>query len=60
MQPLLTEDQVAEAIAVPVKTVRRWRAEATGPRYVKAGRAVRYRPEDLARWLDANTVPTAS
>jgi excisionase family DNA binding protein len=60
MQPLLTEDQLAELTAVPVKTLQRWRSDGTGgPRYVKAGRAVRYRPEDVEQWLDRSTVRPA-
>lgn len=53
--PLLTERDLAEHIGVPVKTLQRWRLDRTGPRYIKAGRHVRYRPEDITRWLDANT-----
>lgn len=60
MRPLLTEDQLSEAIAVPVKTLQRWRLTSDGPRYVKAGRAVRYRPEDVELWLDGHTVPTSA
>jgi predicted DNA-binding transcriptional regulator AlpA len=31
-------------------TVRSWRLKGTGPRFLKMGRAVRYRPEDVEEY----------
>mgnify|MGYP006424412157 CR=1 FL=1 len=33
------------------RRLRQWRYEARGPRYVKLGRAVAYRTEDLDAWI---------
>lgn len=52
MKPLLRETQVAEILAVSLSTVRAWRAKGNGPPFIKLGRAVRYRPEHLASWID--------
>jgi excisionase family DNA binding protein len=48
---LLTEQQTARYIAVSVATVRKWRVKGHGPGFLKLGRLVRYRPEDLDQWL---------
>jgi hypothetical protein len=50
---LLNEYQVAEMLSVSVATVRRWRLLNIGPTYLKLSSSVRYRPEDLAAWLDS-------
>lgn len=56
---LLSPPQLAEFIGVTVQRLAEWRHHGTGPTYVKAGRLIRYRPEDVAAWLDAQTVETA-
>jgi predicted DNA-binding transcriptional regulator AlpA len=50
---LLTERDVARVTGMSVASVRRWRLRREGPRYLKLGAAVRYRPEDVAAWLDS-------
>jgi hypothetical protein len=49
---LATPEQVAQALEVKVLTLRNWRSLRRGPDYVKAGRAVRYRWEDVNAWLN--------
>jgi hypothetical protein len=51
MQPLLDEHQVAELLNRPVKTLRHNRSTGKGPLYLKLGRTVRYRPEDIRSYL---------
>ena len=48
---MLTITQVAELLQVPVETMRKWRAQNSGPQAIKLGRHVRYRPEDVDRWV---------
>jgi excisionase family DNA binding protein len=43
MEPLLTTDQAAECLGVAGITLRKWRLYGGGPRFVRLGRAVRYR-----------------
>jgi excisionase family DNA binding protein len=53
MQNFLTEKEVAKQINVSLASLRRWRLEQRGPRFIKVGALVRYRPEDLEEWMDA-------
>jgi len=52
MQNLLTEKDVAITIKVSLASLRRWRLMGRGPRFVKVGGLVRYRPEDLESWME--------
>jgi predicted DNA-binding transcriptional regulator AlpA len=53
---LLNEHDIARITGLSVASVRRWRLFRQGPKYLKLGAAVRYRPEDLQAYL--NTRPT--
>jgi len=53
---LLTEVQAAVFLNLSVRTLQAWRIKMAGPRFVRAGRAIRYRRSDLVAWIDANTV----
>jgi excisionase family DNA binding protein len=52
----MTEKEVAKQIRVSLASLRRWRLLQRGPRFVKVGALVRYRPEDLEEWME--TLPT--
>jgi excisionase family DNA binding protein len=43
----LTDVEVASRLGVSRFTVRAWRLKGHGPKFLKMGRAVRYRPEDV-------------
>jgi len=47
----LNEREVAAVLAVSVASIRRWRLLNQGPRFLKIGASVRYRPEDVEAWL---------
>ena len=53
MGDFLTEKDVAKQISVSLASLRRWRLLNCGPRFVKVGALVRYRPEDLKLWMDS-------
>jgi predicted DNA-binding transcriptional regulator AlpA len=57
---LLTETQVAILIGRAVPTLQKDRVHGTGPRYVKLGRLVRYRPADVETWLAERTRKSTS
>ena len=56
----LSITEAAAYIGWPVEIMRRWRALGTGPKFVKAGRLVRYRRAALDRWLDEQERGVAS
>ena len=49
--PLLAVAGLARIMIVIEKTVRRWRDEGRLPDAVEVGGVVRWRPEDIERWL---------
>lgn len=53
---LLTPAQAAEQLNIPVSTLARWRTERRELPYVTVGRLVRYRQDDIDRWVDGNIV----
>ena len=53
MGNFLTEKEVAKQISVSLASLRRWRLVKSGPRFVKVGALVRYRPEDLQHWMES-------
>jgi excisionase family DNA binding protein len=48
---LLTEQDAAELLQVPLSTLRRWHREGKGPPCLQIGRQVRYRQVAVQRWL---------
>ena len=55
-QRALTESQAAERLALSPATLRAWRLQDKGPRFVRLGRAVRYLSDDLDDFLRASMV----
>lgn len=49
---LLTIEEVAELLRMPVATIRYWRVLGTGPRGFIIGRRLRYVRQDVLSWLD--------
>jgi len=55
---ILTDVEVAERLGVSRFTVRSWRLKGVGPRFLKMGRAVRYRSEDVDAYEQQALVET--
>ena len=55
---ILTDVQVAERLGVSRFTVRSWRLRGVGPRFLKMGRAVRYRSQDVDEYKRQALVET--
>lgn len=53
MEPLMSAEEVGEIIGRPARTLRQWRYLGKGPKYVKVGATVRYRPADVEAWIEA-------
>ncbi|TDL38589.1 DNA-binding protein [Kocuria rosea] len=47
---------LADYLDVSTRTVVRWRESLSGPPFVRAGTAIRYRPADVEKWLSASTM----
>lgn len=52
LDPLLTPAQVGNYLGVPLGTLANWRYQGRGPTYVRLGRHVRYRAQDITAWID--------
>lgn len=52
---LLSTDEVARLLVVPVTTLYTWRYKGTGPRAFKVGKHLRYRLADVIAWLENDT-----
>ncbi|HET6809821.1 MAG TPA: helix-turn-helix domain-containing protein [Acidimicrobiales bacterium] len=52
LEKLLTPEEVAKLLGVPIGTVYRWNYRGNGPARLRIGKHVRYRPADVARWLE--------
>lgn len=50
---ILTTPQAARYLGLAVSTLNKWRCFGDGPKFLKLGRAVRYRQEDLDAFLMA-------
>lgn len=48
--------QTADAIGTARQTLAKWRCEGRGPKYVRVGRNIRYRPADVHQWLAEQVV----
>jgi predicted DNA-binding transcriptional regulator AlpA len=59
MERLLTPDEVAALLQKPVRTLGQWRYQKLGPRYLRTGREVRYRPEDVEAWVKEQAAQVA-
>jgi predicted DNA-binding transcriptional regulator AlpA len=50
----------AEKTGLAASTLRKLRLTGEGPRFLKLGRAVRYRESDLEDWLEQRAVQSTS
>ena len=49
---MLTVDELAALLKVPVATIYRWRSQRDGPPGLRIGRYVRFRRAEVDAWLD--------
>jgi excisionase family DNA binding protein len=52
---LLTVQEVARILRCSVSSLNKWRVSGRGPRFVRVGSRVRYRINDVATWVAAQT-----
>ena len=51
---LLTPQEAAARLRANIRTLERWRMNGEGPRFVKLGLRVFYRPADLDAFIERN------
>jgi excisionase family DNA binding protein len=52
----LSPQQLADQYGVSLDTVYDWNKTGSGPNYIRVGKHVRYRPQDIAKWEDSRLV----
>jgi hypothetical protein len=53
---LVNEKQAAEYLGIKPATLRAWRNQSIGPRYLKIGKCVKYSINDLQSYVKEQTV----
>ena len=53
---LMTSKEVAEYLQISESLLNGYRADGIGPVYLKLGRLVRYRLDDVEKWLSEQEV----
>jgi len=63
-EQLMTPAEVARLLNVTIKTISTWTEKGRFPKPIKIGPpgngSVRWRPSDVAAWIDQRTKPTGS
>jgi len=49
----LTENSLAELIGIKAPTLRKWRWEGKGPKFIKMGHRVMYAMDDVTSYINA-------
>lgn len=57
MEKLLSVDEVADYLGIPVNTLYQWRHKGTGPTAFRVGRFLRYDPGAVRSWLADHSEP---
>lgn len=55
MTTLIKPEDAASRLCLSSATLRKWRWEGKGPRFIKVGRKVAYRESDVTAFIDAQT-----
>ena len=53
---LLNSREVAQHLGIHPQTLKEWRRKNYGPPALRVGGQFRYRPDEVAAWLDAQHV----
>lgn len=50
-EELIREHRAAEILSISARTLQNWRCRGGGPAFIRLGRSVRYRAEDLQEFV---------
>ncbi len=53
LEPLISAQELAEYLAVPVATIYAWRYRRQGPPGLRVGKHLRYRSIDVNEWIES-------
>lgn len=51
LEPLLSIEELADYLNIPVSTIRDWRTDGKGPRAIRLGGRLRFAVSDVQAWL---------
>ena len=54
---LMSTQDVAEYLGIPVHTIYAWRATGKGPRAYVCGKHLRFKASDVSEWLERQADP---
>ena len=57
---LINEEHASAILNVSTRTLQAWRVRGCGPKFRKLGRSVRYRLEDLQKFVNENVHQSTS
>ena len=57
---LLNEQAVAKQLNCEVKTLQAWRCRGVGVPFVRVGRLIRYKPDDVQSYIESRRVASTS
>jgi excisionase family DNA binding protein len=60
LEPLLTVQELADYLGVPVATIYAWRYRGDGPSGFRVGRHLRYRWSDVEDWITQRRQPSSA
>jgi excisionase family DNA binding protein len=52
MEDRWTAEEVAQKLHITLRTLYQWRVDGKGPRGVKVGRQLLFKPSDVEAWID--------
>jgi excisionase family DNA binding protein len=52
---LLTPNRLADRLGISPRTLQDWRSRKVGPPWIRVGRVIRYREEDVNEWIEKRT-----
>jgi excisionase family DNA binding protein len=56
MANLMTPKELSEYLQVADETLQYWRRNGTGPAFVRVATLIRYKREDVEKWLEERRV----
>jgi len=57
VDPLMTTEELAGYLQLPITTIYAWRAHREGPRAIRVGKHLRWRKSDCDAWLERQADP---